>query len=71
MTNLKSIPSWVIEKKYGSGSVSTAACILSIGAGSAWVERETPKAVLVGWSNTELMQGGSGGEFWVAKSLLA
>ena len=69
--NLKSIPAWVIEKTYGRGTMSTAACILSLQAESAAVVRETEKAILVNWDNTELSKGVSGGEFWVAKSLMS
>lgn len=71
MANLKNIPAWVIEKNYGRGSIDTSACILALQAGSAAVVKETAKAVLVNWGNTELLQGCAGGEFWVAKSLLA
>lgn len=68
---LDSIPAWVIEKKYGRGSVDAAACILALQSGSAAVVRETAKAILVNWGNTELAQGCAGGEFWVPKSVLA
>lgn len=70
MINLKKIPAWVIEKNYGPGSINAAACILSIQAGSAAVVRETAKAVLVHWDNTELFHGCAGGEFWVPKKEL-
>lgn len=71
MTNFNNIPSWVIEKRYGRGTLTAGACILAIDAGHVWVERETAKAILVGWQNTELMSCKvGGGEFWVAKSLL-
>lgn len=71
MKNLSSIPAWVIEKRYGCGSVATGAAILAIQAGSAAVKRETARAVLVEWGNTELVGGPSGGEFWVPKSVMA
>lgn len=70
-TNLSKVPAWVIEKNYGRGTINTAACILAIQSGSAAVARDTAKAVLVAWQNTELFGGCSGGEFWVAKSLMA
>lgn len=71
MANLNSVPAWVIEKKYGRGTMATAAAILAIQVGSAAVKRETAKAVLVEWGNTELNAGSSGGEFWVPKSVMA
>ena len=71
MKNLNSIPAWVIEKRYGRGSMATGAAILAIQAGSAAVKRETEKAVLVEWGNTELIEGPAGGEFWVPKSMMA
>lgn len=67
MMNLNKIPAWVIEKNYGPGSINAAACILSIQAGSAAVVRETAKAVLVHWDNTEPSYRCAGGEFWVPK----
>lgn len=71
MANLNNVPAWVIEKRYGRGTMATAAAILALQAGSAAVKRETAKAVLVEWGNTELMAGPSGGEFWVPKSVMA
>lgn len=68
--NLARIPGWVITKKYGYGTMDTAAAILALGAGSAAVVRETEKAILVEWGNTELIAGACGGKFWVAKSLI-
>ena len=72
MTNIdfSSIPYWVIEKNHGHNKWAVAACLLAIDAGSIAVVRETPKAVLVEWGNTELIHGPAGGEFWVAKSLI-
>ena len=70
MANLNGIPAWVIEKRYGRGSMATAAAILAIQAGSAAVKRETAKALLVEWGNTELLAGPAGGEFWVPKSVM-
>lgn len=71
MTNLKKIPAWIIESRYGRGTMATAAAILAIDAGSAAVKRETTKAILVSWGNTELVAGPAGGEFWVPKSVMA
>ena len=71
MKNLNGIPAWVIERKYGRGTMATAAAILAIEAGSAAIARETEKAVLVEWGNMELNGGPAGGEFWVPKSLMA
>ena len=67
---LDSVPAWILDRAYGCGSKSEAACILALHAGSAAVAAETPKAVLVEWQNTELFEGPSGGEFWCPKSLL-
>lgn len=70
MTNLNTIPAWIIEKNYGKGTIDTTACILAIQSGSAAIVRETAKAILVNWGNTELAGGCAGGEFWCAKSLM-
>lgn len=68
--NLKAIPAWVIRKACRA-KYAEAACILSIDSGTACVVRETAKAILVEWHNTELeCCKVCGGEFWVAKSLL-
>ena len=69
--DLSSIPAWVIEKRYGRGSAATAAAILAIQAESAAIVRETAKAILVSWGNTELVEGPAGGEFWAPKSAMA
>lgn len=70
MKNLGNVPAWVIEKRYGRGTMATAAAILALQTGSAAVKRETAKAVLIEWGNTELISGSSGGEFWVPKSVM-
>ena len=68
--DMNKIPAWVIKKNCRS-KYADAACILAIQDETACFTRETPKAVLFEWSNTSLnCCHVSGGQFWVAKSLL-
>ena len=68
--DIRKIPSWVIGKNCYS-KYADAACITAIQDGTACFVRETEKAVLFSWHNQGLMCCKvSGGEFWVAKSLL-
>lgn len=68
--NMNKIPAWVIKKSCRS-KYADAACILAIQNETACFIRETPKAVLFEWSNMSLNSCHvSGGQFWVAKSLL-
>lgn len=68
--NLTTVPAWVLEKKYGRTSMTTAAAILALQAGTAAVKKETANAVLIEWDNTQLNTGAIGGEFWCPKSVL-
>lgn len=68
--DMNKIPAWVIKKNCRS-KYADAACILAIQDETACFIRETAKAVLFEWSNTSLTSCKvSGGQFWVAKSLL-
>lgn len=68
--DMNKIPTWVIEKNCHA-KYPTAACVLAILDGTACFTRETSKAVLFEWSNMSLnCCHVSGGQFWVAKSLL-
>lgn len=68
--DMNKIPAWVIKKNCRS-KYADAACILAIQDKTACFVRETAKAVLFEWSNMSLMSCHvSGGQFWVAKSLL-
>ena len=68
--DMTKIPAWVIKKNCHA-KYADAACILAIEDGTACFVRETAKAVLFEWSNMSLMCCHvSGGQFWVAKSLL-
>lgn len=68
--DMNKIPAWVIKKNCRA-KYADAACILAIQDKTACFIRETPKAVLFEWSNMSLMCCKvSGGQFWVAKSLL-
>lgn len=68
--DMNKIPAWVIKKNCRS-KYADAACILAIQDETACFIRETPKAVLFEWSNMSLNGCHvSGGQFWVAKSLL-
>lgn len=68
--DIRAIPAWVIARNCRA-HLAEGACILAIEDGTACFIRETAKAVLFEWSNTSLTSCKiSGGQFWVAKSLL-
>lgn len=68
--DMTKIPAWVIKKNCYA-KYADAACVLAIEDGTACFVRETSKAVLFEWTNMSLMCCNvSGGQFWVAKSLL-
>lgn len=68
--DMNKIPAWVIEKNCHAKHAA-AACVLAIEDETACFIRETLKAVLFEWSNMSLnCCHVSGGQFWVAKSLL-
>ena len=68
--DMNNIPAWVISRNCRA-RLADSACILAIQDGTACFIRETAKAVLFEWENTSLVSCPvSGGQFWIAKSLL-
>lgn len=69
--DIHKIPAWVISRNCRGAHLAEGACILAIQDGTACFIRETSKAVLFEWENMSLISCHvSGGQFWVAKSLL-